>query len=100
MAIAFLGSFPRAWSADEDGSTESTVRKRHQEGLNFYVPPDWPVERRAGIVAPIPIEEYLANKFGALNERLDTVDRHISALEDRLKATEEVLRKQRPLGGS
>ena len=56
--------------------------KKTQKGLHFDVPEDWPVEERNGVVAPIPIEEYLARKFSALDKRL-------AVLEKRLQANEE-----------
>jgi len=48
------------------------------KGLNFQVPEDWPVEKRGGIVAPIPIEEYLEIKFTAVEEKFEAIKDELS----------------------
>ncbi len=42
-------------------------------GLNFEVPEDWPIEKRNGIIAPIPTEEYVAIKFKMIEEEFETI---------------------------
>ena len=56
------------------------------EGLTFRVPYDMPIEKRGGIVAPIPFDEYAYGKFGAMEKRL-------GALEARMSRAEELLKK-------
>ncbi|MBI3322553.1 MAG: hypothetical protein HYZ94_02615 [Candidatus Omnitrophica bacterium] len=80
-----------AW-ADEKEESAATVKS--SDGLHFIVPPDWPIERRNGIVGPVPIEEYMAKKFGALNKRLDALEKKIGALESKVTALENEARKK------
>jgi len=46
---------------------------KKKSGLNFHVPDDWPIEKRGGIVAPIPTDEYLTIKFKATEEEFQTI---------------------------
>lgn len=93
-ASAALAGAPRAQAKDAEG----TVRKTEQ-GLHFQVPEDWPVERRAGVVTPVPIEEYLARKFKTLDaavqgleQRVSGLDLQVRVLQDEVKKTREGLR--------
>ena len=71
-----------------DVSGAVTIRKS-KEGLNFTLPPDWPIEKRGGITAPIPIEEYLSRKFNAVESRLKLLEQQINGLDVRLRVLEE-----------
>jgi hypothetical protein len=51
------------------------------------------VEKRAGIVAPIPIEEYLARKFKAIDARLQGLEQQFNGFDIRLRVIEEELKK-------
>jgi len=82
-----------AWAEEASGAGPATVRKS-VKGLHFQLPPDWPVEERGGITAPIPIEEYLATKFKTLESRLQILEQQLSSLDIRLRVLEE--RVQRP----
>jgi len=62
-AIMFL-------TADDHSYAQNTKSKR---GLNFQVPEDWPIEKRGGIVAPIPTEEYILIKFKATEEEFQAI---------------------------
>jgi len=42
-------------------SYAQNIKKKN--GLYFQVPEDWPIEKRGGILAPIPTEEYVSIKF-------------------------------------
>jgi len=77
---------------------EETTVVVTQDGLRFKLPPDWPVEKRGGVVAPIPIEEYLARKFSALEERLRRLEQQMIGLELKVRVMEEDL-KRRKEGG-
>jgi len=46
---------------------------KKKNGLNFQVPEDWPIEKRGGIVAPIPTEEYMSIKFKATEEEFQII---------------------------
>lgn len=84
--------------AEEPSSQAGTVRKTSQ-GLHFNVPPDWPIEERGGVVAPIPIEEYLAKKFGAIEARLQALEQRFNGLDIRMRVLEEAIKAKAPAGG-
>jgi superfamily II helicase len=46
-------------------------------GLRFQVPEDWPVEKRGGVLGPIPTEEYVSIKF-------KEADKEVQAIKDEL----------------
>ena len=77
----------------EDGAKDAATIKKTQQNLNFQVPPDWPIERRGGIVGPIPVEEYLAMKFKALDGRLQAMEQKVNGMDLRLRVLEEALKK-------
>ena len=77
----------------EDGKPEPATVKKTQENLNFQLPPDWPIERRGGMVGPIPVEEYLAMKFKMLEARLQTIEQKLSGLDLRVRVLEENAKK-------
>ena len=79
-------------AAEVTDAEKATVR-RSQEKLNFQLPPDWPIERRAGMVGPVPVEEYLAMKFKALDARLQTIEQQLNGLDLRLRVLEESAKK-------
>jgi len=93
MALVIAGWTPaRTLWAEEPVTVRKSIK-----GLHFDLPPDWPVEERGGITAPIPIEEYLAIKFKALESRLQVLEQQLSGLDIRLRVLEE--RAQSPQQG-
>jgi len=92
-AVVIVGAVAFAQDADYGSAT---VRKT-KNNLNFQVPPDWPIEERAGMVAPIPIEEYLARKFQNLDLRLRTIEQSLNGFDLRIRVLEEKL-KEKDLG--
>ncbi len=56
------------------------------DGLNFQVPKDWPIEKRGGIVAPIPIEEYITIKFKNVEDELQSIRSEFLSKFDELTA--------------
>ena len=62
---------------------DPTVTKK-QKGLRFTVPEDWPIEERGGVVAPIPIEEYISIKFKDIYSQIDSIK------QDQSKKIEDV----------
>jgi len=62
-AIMFL-------TVDGSGYAQNT---KTRNGLNFQVPEDWPIEKRGGIVAPIPTEEYISIKFKTTEKEFQTI---------------------------
>lgn len=84
------------WAVGEEASSKEQVTvQKTAEGLHFKVPPDWPIEKRGGVMAPIPIEEYLARKFKALEAHLQTLEQRMNGLDVRLRVLEEEVKTQR-----
>ncbi len=95
LMVGMVMAVGGAWAADpKDG--KGTVKKTAQ-GLSFQVPPDWPIEKRNGVVGPIPVEEYLTTKFGAFEARVQSLEKQQTALEMRLSVMQEELKKQKGL---
>lgn len=82
--------------AAEENEDKTTVVKT-RDGLKFKVLTDWPIEKRNGVVAPIPIEEYLSKKFAAFQKRLHATEEQVASLEFRMRALEEELKKPKKL---
>lgn len=78
LASGWLLTAPTAGSSAAPG--EELVTKE-VKGLKFKVPADWAVEERGGMVAPVPVEEYLSKKFSAAAARFDAVENRLGAVE-------------------
>jgi hypothetical protein len=83
-------------AAAEDRKQDATS-VRTADGLHFQLPPDWPVEKRGGLVAPIPVEEYLTQKFSALENRMQSLEKQVSAFDIRMRVLEEQAKKEQRL---
>ena len=100
LISAWLVAPGPAW-ADEPSSTDNEVVVRRERGLNFKMPADWPIEERSGVVAPIPIEEYISRKFAVVSKQLSALERRLGDLEARQRAFEGRVREQeKTLGAS
>lgn len=66
--------------------------------LNFQVPEDWPIEKRGGLMTPIPTEEYMLSKFKEIEKEFQTIGEDFSeafkSFESDLKSIEEGLSKE------
>jgi methyl-accepting chemotaxis protein len=71
---------------------EATVKT--QKGLKFQVPEDWPIEERNGVVAPIPIEEYLDIKFKDIVLQLDALKKDLADKFEKLESDLEVVKSE------
>jgi hypothetical protein len=74
-----------------------------KEGLTFSIPSDMPIERKDGLVQPIPFEEYLYFRFKKMEERMDQLDRRLDDFEGRLMAKLNEIQAEiavRPMMGS
>ena len=80
--------------ADDTSSAGDVAVDKTAEHLHFKVPPDWPIEKRGGLVAPIPIEEYLARKFKSLEAHLQAIEQRVSGLDLRVRVLEQASKKQ------
>ena len=52
-----------------------------QAGLNYRVPEDMPIEKRAGIEAPIPFDEYMYGKFKQIDSRLENIEKKLDHID-------------------
>jgi len=59
------------------------------EGLNFRVPEDMPIEKRNGIVAPIPFDEYMYGKFKQIDERLKSMEAKLDSIKQLIASIKE-----------
>ena len=73
------------WAAEDKETL--TVTKRG--GTRFLSLSDWPMKKRGGVSAAIPLEEYLSGKFADVHEQLRGMDQRVTQLETRLKQVEE-----------
>ena len=96
LALLIFGEMPPVHAEDDASSREVTITKT-AERLHFTVPPDWPIEKRGGVMAPIPIEEYLAMKFSSIESTLQVLEQRLNGLDVRMRILEED-RKQRQQG--
>ena len=80
-------------------STDKPTVRKSQEQLHFELPPDWPIEKRGGMVGPIPVEEYLAMKFKALDARLQAMEQKLNGMDLRLRVIEENQKAKTPQPG-
>ncbi len=96
-SAAFVLIIPVSFAAEPENPSK-TVEIKTSKGLHFTVPPDWPIEERNGVVAPIPLEEYLSRKFSALETRLRSVEQQTTSQEMKLRVLEERIRQQQQTG--
>ncbi len=79
---------PLGW-ADETETTKMTEEMKKyrfetvttKEGFRFSIPSDMPIERKDGLVTPIPFDEYLYIKFKMLEERIGKMEKHLDDME-------------------
>jgi hypothetical protein len=80
-----------SWAEEPEATGEPGVLQT-KSGLHFRVPADWPIEERNGVVAPIPIEEYLTQKFATMDARIRMLEQQVSGYDLRLRVLEEANR--------
>lgn len=52
--------------------------QRTQEGLHFTVPEEWPIEKRGGVLSPMPVEEYVIKRFQEIESRITAISQDLS----------------------
>lgn len=70
ISTVFAAGVLMILTVDDLGYAENTKSK---SGLNFHVPEDWPIEKRGGILGPIPTEEYMVIKFTKVEEEFQAM---------------------------
>ena len=99
IALAMSALVGAPWAqAEEDSSQHDVAVEKTTERLHFKVPADWPIEKRNGVIAPIPVEEYLARKFSSLDQQLQAIEQRVSGLDLRMRVLEEAAKKPQPKG--
>ena len=87
LAANFLFLSPLFADEGERKKVEAEIRDYRfktvttPEGLNFNVPEDMPIEKRNGVIQPIPFEEYLYFKFSKIQEKLTSLDEKMDKLQ-------------------
>ena len=103
LIAAFLLGWPcHAGAADdsERGKVEEDMKNygfktvTTPDGLHFNVPEDMPIQKKDGIVAPLPFDEYLYYKFRKMEEKLSEMDKKLDALTDEVKKLAEAQKKK------
>ena len=67
----------------KNGGFETVTTK---EGLKFDIPSDMPIERKDGLVRPVPFEEYLYVKFKKIEERVVSLDEKVKKMDEKLSS--------------
>ena len=97
LGLALLGGI-LVWGAVSVTYGQAEKKPREQKGLKFDVPDDWPIEERGGVVAPIPVEEYVSQKFQEYDPRLEALQRELNSnfeeLQKQLGSLEENLKEE------
>jgi len=80
--------------ADQEETADSTMAEEMKkyrfetvttkEGFKFSIPSDMPIERKDGLVTPIPFEEYLYIKFKMIEERIGKMEKRLDTMEEKL----------------
>ena len=94
--LALVAGLLSGRAGAEEARKEPVTIEKTSDQLHFKLPADWPIEKRAGMVQPIPVEEYLAMKFKAIENRLQAIEQRLSGLDLRLRVLEEGLPKRGP----
>jgi hypothetical protein len=68
-----------------------------KDGLTFRVPEDMPIEKRGGIQAPIPFDEYMYGKFKKMDTRLQRMETQLQKIQELLEESIEGRAKPKPL---
>lgn len=100
ILLSALLSSP-AWAEDPSDSQkmEDEMKKYRfetvttKEGFKFSIPSDMPIERKDGLVAPIPFEEYLYIKFKMIEERIGKMEKRLDSMEGKLLAKIEEVKE-------
>lgn len=69
-----------------------------RQGLVFRVPEDMPIEEKAGIVGPLPFDEYIYGKFEKVNSHLRRIEARLENMQKTLTLIDKNLQKERNPG--
>jgi len=74
-----------AEGASDDARTYGKTVIKVVDGQRFQLPEDMPLQSKNNIIAPMPIEQYIAMKFERLEERLQRIEADVAALKKKDK---------------
>lgn len=91
-AILIVSSHPHPLCGAEEVQTSEEEEEvtfpyktvRTEEGLLFRVPEDMPIEKRGGIIAPIPFDEYVYGKIEGLKRKISSTEERLARIEEKL----------------
>ena len=91
VLVLFVAGSGAAGAADDKEPAAASEKPNFKyktvttpEGLVFRVPEDMPIEKRAGILAPIPFDEYSYGKFAQIQDRLNKLETKLDKLQETL----------------
>ncbi len=84
LTLLTVGSSVGAATPEEKKAANFEYQTTTKEGLTFRVPEDMPIEKRDGIMAPIPFDEYMYGKFKQLEKKMQGLEEKIAQLEKML----------------
>jgi hypothetical protein len=95
VVVFFTVSFLQPLQGEEKKESESDYKTiiKTVDGLKFDVPEDRPIEKKHSIIAPMPLDEYVAMKFLKLEDRLQKIENSIKQIEEDLSLIKEKLSK-------
>ena len=92
LIIAVLLPWAVTFSAIGQNGLIYAQNTKEVDGLHFQVPEDWPVEKRGGVLGPIPTEEYVSIKFKEIDKEFlavkDELSDKISGIQTHLEKME------------
>ena len=95
FGIILLGSISLIFAAQGNSCAQSSKKVGK---LNFQLPEDWPIEKRGGLISPIPTEEYVSIKFEEIEKEFQTIKdgflKKFKGFESDLKSIEEDISKE------
>ncbi len=86
LLIACVSAVPAVCAAaDQDEATFRYQTVTSKDGLTYRVPEDMPIEKRGGIEAPIPFDEYMYGKFKQMDVRLQRMEAQLDKIQGLLE---------------
>ncbi len=72
-------------AADQDETNFRYQTVTSKDGLTYRIPEDMPIEKRGGIEAPIPFDEYMYGKFKQMDVRLQRMEAQLDKIQELLE---------------
>jgi hypothetical protein len=82
---AYIAFVAAAFVLGQGMSYVSAEESKARKGLHFNVPDDWPVEKRGGVLAPIPVEEYVLKRFKQIQDDMNSLRGELTARMETLE---------------